>query len=235
MRTKNAARRTSIVDSFQKPALRSKVLVDAIQRRLFFTFPATFRLDFRTKRPHLDVPFIARPRGFRPPVAFRSPRSGERQDSPARSFATEKRRLSFLKLHSRRKRRPENSHRGGCLFLRDRALLFHFWQNKTVLLKRIGTVCVKQHGRTHPAFSHCALNSCERDLKTLRIGREWQEQPELSGACLHGNRQHTDGCDRQRRRVRLKIVWQEFQKEFAISRRHRKPQRPDVKDRFLVA
>src|SRR5260370_27893358 len=98
MRMKNAARRTSIVDSFDEPPLRSQVLVDAIQRGLFYTFPATFRLNFRTQRSHLDVPFIPRPRGFGPPVAFRSPRSGKRQDSPARPFATEKQRLSFLEL-----------------------------------------------------------------------------------------------------------------------------------------
>src|SRR6266516_626443 len=106
MPTKNAARRTSIVDSFHEPALRSQVLVNAIQFGLFFTLPVTIRLNFRTQRPHLDVPFIARPRSFGPPVAFRSPWSGERQDSPARSFTTEKRRLSFPKLDSCGERRP---------------------------------------------------------------------------------------------------------------------------------
>src|SRR6266403_5642859 len=111
MRTKNGARRTSIVDSFHEPALRTQVLVDAVQRSLFFASPATFGLNTLTQRPHLDVPFIACPVRFRPPITFRSPRSGERQDSPARSFATEKRRFSFLKINCRRKRRPEHSHR----------------------------------------------------------------------------------------------------------------------------
>src|SRR6266567_725374 len=102
MRTQNAVRRSSIVDSFHEPALRSQILVDAIQRGLFFTFLATFRSNCRTQRPHLNIPFIARPRGFGPPVAFRSPRSGKRQDSSAHPVATEKRRLSFLKLDTRR-------------------------------------------------------------------------------------------------------------------------------------
>src|SRR5216684_6390794 len=119
MRTKNGARRTSIVDSFHEPALRTQVLVDAVQSSLFFTLPATFGLNSLTQRPHLDVPFIACPLRFRPPITFRSPRSGERQDSSARAFTTEKRRFSFLKLNGRRKRRPENSHRSGSLFFRD--------------------------------------------------------------------------------------------------------------------
>src|SRR6266852_4075277 len=121
MRKRNVARRTSIVDSFHEPALRTQVLVDAVQRGLFFTFPATFGLNSLTQRPHLDVPFIACPLRFRPPITFRSPRSSERQDSSARAFTTEKRRLSFLKVHGRRKRRPVNSHRCCCLFFRGRA------------------------------------------------------------------------------------------------------------------
>src|SRR6266403_196878 len=116
MPTKNGARRISIVDSFHEPALRTQVLVDAVERSRFFTFLATLGLNSLPQRPHLDVPFIACPLRFRPPITFRSPRSGERQDSPAHSFAAKKRRLSFLKFHSRRKRRPENSHRCGCLF-----------------------------------------------------------------------------------------------------------------------
>src|SRR5882762_6357051 len=165
MPTRNAVRRTSIVDSFHEPALRSQILVDAVQRSLFFTFPATFGLNSLTQRPHLDVPFIACPLRFRPPIAFRCPRSGERQDSPPRAFATEKRRLSFLKINGRRKRRPENSHRCRCLSFRDRALFFHFRQNKTVLLIRIGSVRVEKHGRTHSAFPHHVLNTCKRDFK----------------------------------------------------------------------
>src|SRR5467141_3362847 len=110
MRTKNAAPRSSIVDSFHEPALRSQVLVDAVQLSLLFTFPANFGLNFLTQRPHLDVPFIACPLRFRPPIAVRSPRSGERQDSSARAFTTQKRRFSFLKLNAGRKRRSENSH-----------------------------------------------------------------------------------------------------------------------------
>src|SRR6266404_2531075 len=118
MRTKNGARRTSIVDSFHEPALRTQVLVDAVQRSLFFASPATFGLNTLTQRPHLDVPFIACPVRFRPPITFRSPRSGERQDSSARAFTTEKRRLSFLKINGRRKRRSVNSHCRGWSFCR---------------------------------------------------------------------------------------------------------------------
>src|SRR6267378_1790716 len=179
MRTKNEARRTSIVDSFHKPAFRSQVPVDAIQSGLFFTFPATFGLNSLTQRPHLDVPFIACPNRFRPPITFRSPRSGECQDSPARSFATEKRRFSFLKINCRRKRRPEHSHRCRRLSFRDLPFFFHFRQNKTVLLKGIGTVRIKEDGCSHSVFPYRALNACERDLKTPWIGRERQEQPEL--------------------------------------------------------
>src|SRR5260370_30012881 len=118
MRTKNGARRTSIVDSFHEPALCSQVLVDAVQCGLFVTFPATFGWNSLTQRPHLDVPFIACPFRFRPPITFRSPRSGERQDSSARAFTTEKRRLSFLKLHGRRQRRSVKSHCRGWSFCR---------------------------------------------------------------------------------------------------------------------
>src|SRR6266849_1820502 len=218
MLTKNAARRTSIVDSFHEPALRTQVLVDAVQSSLFFTFPTTFGLNSLTQRPHLDVPFIACPLRFRPPITFRSPRSGERQDSSARAFTTEKRRLSFLKVRSRRKRRPENSQRRGCLFFRDRVLFFHFQQNKMALLKCIRTVRVTQYGRTNPVFPYRALNPLERNFKTLRIGRERHEQPELLRARFRGNRHNADGRDGQRRRVLLKIEVQEFQKEFAISR-----------------
>src|SRR6266851_6246758 len=179
MRTKNGARRTSIVDSFHEPALCSQVFVDAVQSSLFVTFPATFGLNSLAQRPHLDVPFIACPLRFRPPITLRSPRSCERQDSPACAFATEKCRLSFLKINGRRKRRPENSHRCGCLFFRGRALFSHFRQNKTILLKRIRAVCVEKHGRTHPVVPYRALNACERDLKPPWIRRERQEQPEL--------------------------------------------------------
>src|SRR5882762_5883940 len=235
MRTRNAVRRTSIVDSFHEPALRSQVLIDAIQRGLFLIYAAIFLLNFRTQRVHRKVPFIARPRGFGPPVAFRSPRSGERQNSPVHSFASEKRRLSFLKVHSRLKRRSENPHRCCWPFFRDRALFFHFWQNKTVLLKPIGLVRVEKNGCTYPAFPHSALNSRERDFQTLRIGRERQEEPHLLGPCLHGSRQNSDRRDGQGRSVLLQIKLQESQKEFAISRRHRKANRPDVKGRFLGA
>src|SRR6266566_4242856 len=175
MQMRNAARRTSIVDSFHEPALRTQVLVDAVQRSLFFTLPATFALNSLTKRPHLDVPFIACPLRFRPPITFRSPRSSERQDSPARAFATEKRRLSFLKINGRRKRRAENSHRCRYLSFRDLPLFFHFRQKKTVLLKGIGTVPIKEDGRTYPVFPYRALNACERDLKTPWVRRERQE------------------------------------------------------------
>src|SRR5258708_7986833 len=172
MRTKNGARRTSIVDSFREPALCSQVLVEAVQCGLFVTFPATFGWTSLTQRPHLDVPFIACPFRFRPPITFRSPRSGERQDSPACAFATEKGRLSFLKLNGRLKRRPENSHRCRCLSFRDLPLFFHFRQNKTVLLKGIGTVRIKEDGCSHSVFPYRALNACERDCKASWVGRD---------------------------------------------------------------
>src|SRR5260370_1516660 len=176
MRTKNGARRTSIVDSFHEPALRSQVIVEAVQRSLSFTFPAAFRLNSLTQRPHLDVPFIACPLRFRPPIAFRSPRSSERQDSPAGAFATEKRRLSFLKINGRRKRRPENSHRCRCLSFRDLPIFFHFRQKKTVLLKGIRTVRIKEDRCTHPVFPYRVLNACKRDFKTLWIRSQRQEE-----------------------------------------------------------
>src|SRR5438094_8305069 len=109
MRTKNGARRTSIVDSFHEPALRTQVLVDAVQRSLFFTFPATFGLNSLTQRPHLDVPFIACPPPFRPPIAFRSPPSRERQDPPAGAFTSEEPRRSFLNLPGPRNPRSANA------------------------------------------------------------------------------------------------------------------------------
>src|ERR1700731_3775405 len=124
MRTRNAARRTSIVDSFHEPALRSQVLVHAIQRGLFFTVPPISGLNFWTQRLHLDVPFVPRPRGFGPPGTFRSPRSGERQNLPASPFTTEEDRLSFAELHARWKRRPIYSHCDGSLFFRDGRLFF---------------------------------------------------------------------------------------------------------------
>src|SRR6266403_218477 len=235
MQTKRAVPRTSIVNSFHEPTLRAQVFIDAIQRGLFFAFPVTIRLNFRSQRLDLDVPFIARPGGFAPPLAFRSPRSGERQDSSARAFTTEIRRSSFLELDGRSNWRPENSHRCGRLFFRDRALFFHFRQNKTLLLERVGTVRVEQYGGADSAFPYRVLNSCERDFETLGIGREWQEESQLLGPCLHESRQHADGRNRQRRRVLLKIELQEFQKKFVVSRRHWKPERPAVKDRFLAA
>src|ERR1700723_2882949 len=109
MRRRRATRRTSIVDSFHEPAFRSQVFVDAIYCGLFFIFPAVFRLNRGPQRTHDDVPFIARPCSFRPPVAFRSPWPGERQDLSAHSFAPEKSRLTILKLHGRWKWRPENA------------------------------------------------------------------------------------------------------------------------------
>src|SRR3984893_7933875 len=181
----NAVRRTSIVDSFHEPALRLQVLVNAIQRGFLFTFPTSFRLNFRSQRPHLDVPFIAGPRGLGPLVAFGSPRTGERQDSPARPIATEKRRLSFLKLNRSRKWSPVYSHRRSCLFFRDRTLFLHFRQNKPLLLKRVGAMRVEQHGRTDPTLPHRVLYSREGDFKTLRIGSERQQQPDSPESPRH--------------------------------------------------
>src|SRR2546425_833208 len=108
MRKRNGTRRTSIVDSFHEPALPSQVPVNAVERRFFLALLATFRLNFRTQRSHLDVPLVARPGAFGPPVAFCSPRPSERKDLPAHTFATEECRLSVLKVYRRRKRRPVN-------------------------------------------------------------------------------------------------------------------------------
>src|SRR5438874_12217387 len=46
---------------------------------------------------YLDVPFFARPRRFGPPVTFSSPRSSERKDLPANTFAAKEPWLSILK------------------------------------------------------------------------------------------------------------------------------------------
>src|SRR5215831_16852978 len=101
MQKRNEARRTSIVDSFHKPAFRAQVLINAIQRGLVFAAAGGFRLCLRAQRSCLDVPLLACPRGFRPPVAFSSPRPSERKDLPAHTFATEECRLSVLKVHRR--------------------------------------------------------------------------------------------------------------------------------------
>src|SRR2546427_3226021 len=126
MQMRNGARRTSIVDSFHEPALCAQVLVDAIQRGLVHTFLAVFRLNFRTQRAYLDVPFIAGPCSFGPPVAFSSPRSSERKDLPANTFAAKERWLSISEFNGCRKRRPINSHRCRCLFFCARVLFPHF-------------------------------------------------------------------------------------------------------------
>src|SRR5205823_435067 len=189
MRKRNVARRTSIVDSFHEPALRTQVLIDSIECSLVF-IPREFRSNFGTSRPYLDVPFFARPRRFGPPVTFSSPRSSERKDLPANTFAAKERWLSILKLNRCWERRPVNAHGRGRLASCGRLFFPNLRQNKPALLKRIRTVCVEQNWRTNAVFPDGVLNSRECDLKTLRVRREWQKQPKLLRTCLHRNRQH---------------------------------------------
>src|SRR6516225_6720187 len=126
MRKRNVARRTSIVDSFHEPALRSQILVNAIQRCPVFATAGGFGLYLGTQCPYLDVPFLARPPGIRPPVAFSSPRSSEREDLPANTFATKERRLTFLKFDVCRKGWPVNAHGRSSLLFCARGLFRHF-------------------------------------------------------------------------------------------------------------
>src|SRR5258708_24356136 len=126
MRKRNVARRTSIVDSFHEPALRTQVLINSIQCSLVFTIPREFRSNLGTQRPYLDVPLLARPWRFRPPVTFSFPRSCEREDLPANTLATEKRRPSFSKLDRRRKWRPVNAHHSSSSLFSASAFFPHF-------------------------------------------------------------------------------------------------------------
>src|SRR5215469_11192911 len=174
MRTRNGAQRSSIVDPFDEPALRPQVPVDTIERGFVLTRLAVFRWRVPAQRAHLDVPFIPGPHPFRPPSAFSSPRTGKRKDLPALAFTTEKCRFPFPKLHARRKRRPVDAHGRRRLFFPSRWLFLYFRQNKPVLLERIRTVRVEQHGHSYPAFPYRALYSREGDFKTSRIGRERQ-------------------------------------------------------------
>src|SRR5215472_7284291 len=194
MPTRCEAQRSSIVNSFDEPALHSQVLVDAIQRGLVLTL-VVFRLNFPRQCTHLNVPFIPSPHTFRPPLAFSSPRTSKSKDLPASAFATQKCRLPAAKLDARRKRRPVDSHGRGRLFLSNRGLFLYFRQNKTVLLKRIRTVRVEQYRRTCSAFPYQALDSQKGDLKTPRIGRERQEQSQLPRESFRRYRQHVDGSD----------------------------------------
>src|SRR5215472_12198195 len=98
MRKRNAARRTSIVDSFHEPALRAQVLVNSVQGCIGLTVASAILLNLWSQRPQLDVPFLAGPCGFRPPVALRSPRSGKSENLSASAFATQNTRLSFPEL-----------------------------------------------------------------------------------------------------------------------------------------
>lgn len=195
MRTQHEAQRSSIVDPFHEPALRSQVLVDAIQRGLVLTLLAVFRLNFPRQRTHLNVPFIPGPHTFRPPVAFSSPRTGKRTDLSANAFTAEKCRLPSPKLDARRKRRPVDSHGRFRLFFSNRELFLYFRQNKTLLLERIRTMRVEQYRRTCSAFPDQALDSREGDFKTVWIGRKRQEQSQLSQESFRRCRQHVDGSD----------------------------------------
>src|SRR5690348_11637356 len=126
MRKRNVARRTSIVDSFHEPALRTQVLINSIQCSLVFTIPREFRSNLGTYRPYLDVPLLARPCRFRPPLTFSFPWSREREDLPANTLATDKRRLSVLKFHVRRKWRPVNAHHSSSLLFSVSGFFSHF-------------------------------------------------------------------------------------------------------------
>src|SRR5216684_7471970 len=97
-----------------------------------------------------------------------------------------------------------------------------------------GFACEHVRNQGRLAFPHGALNSRERHFKTCRVRRERQKQPELLRAGFHRNRQHRHCADGGSRRVRFEIELQEFQQEFAVSRRHRKPQCPDMINRFLA-
>src|SRR5437879_5324905 len=205
MQKRNGARRTSIVDSFHKPALSMQVFIIAIQPGLAFATRCGFGVYLRMQCAHLDVPFLTRPLRFGPPVTFSSPRSSERKDLPANTFATKERWLSILKLNGCRKGRPVNSHGRGRLASCGRLFFPNLRQNKPALLKRIRTVCVEQNRRTNAVLSHCALNLREREFKTFGVGRERQKQTELLRTSLHRNRQHRNGDDWGRRRVRFEI------------------------------
>src|SRR5215469_5677780 len=117
MRRRRAVRRTSIVDSFHKPALSAQVLVHAVQRSLFFYGLTLFRSNPWPQRSYLNVPFFACPRGVGPPAPFRFPRTGECEDLPPNSFATQKHRLTLPGFDRSRKRRPVNAHRRCWLLL----------------------------------------------------------------------------------------------------------------------
>src|SRR5215470_6984092 len=127
MQKRNGVRRTSIVDSFHEPALRTQVPINAIQLGLAPIVPGGFRLNLRTQGSYLDVPFLAGPRRFGPPAALSSPRPSEREDLPADTFATEERWLCFLKLNGCRKGGPVNANHRSRLFFQTPALSAHFW------------------------------------------------------------------------------------------------------------
>src|SRR5262249_39551751 len=126
MRRRNAVRRTSIVDSFDKPALRTQVFVKPIQRGLRFATPSVFGVELGPQRPDLYVPLLACPGGFRPPVTFSSPRSGKSKNLPPYTLATDKCRLSILKFHGGGKWRPIDSHGYCCSVPGGRVFFRHF-------------------------------------------------------------------------------------------------------------
>src|SRR5215470_2309546 len=233
MRMRRAVRRTSIVDSFHKPALSVQVLADAIERGLLLGFPALFRSYPRPQRAHFHVPFLACPRGLGPPAAFRFPGSGKRKNLSAHSLASEIRRFVLARFHHSRKRRPVNSHGRCWALLRGGPSFLHFRQDKPVLPKRLRTMRIEQYRSANPAFPDGTLNSREGDFQTFRIGRERQEKSQLSGARLARNRQHANRDDRQRWRVRFEVQLQKLQKQFAVPRRNRKAKRSDMKDGFF--
>src|SRR5262249_52253194 len=176
MRTRNVARRTSIVDSFHEPALRAQVFVHAIERGLFFIVPSAFRLNPWPQRPHLDVPFFAGPCGFGPPVAIRSPRSGKRENLSASAFATQNGWLSFLELNICRQRWPVDAHSRSCWPFPGLAFFTHFVQHKPCLLKRVRIVGIQQHRGTNTAFAYSSLNSRKCDFKMPGVGRQRYEE-----------------------------------------------------------
>src|ERR1700752_3634121 len=100
---RRVVRRTSIVDSFHKPALCAQVLVEAIECGLSPNVPALFRPYGRPQRPHFHVPFFACPRGLGPPTTLPFPGAGERQDLPPHSLTSEEFRLALPGFHRGRK------------------------------------------------------------------------------------------------------------------------------------
>src|SRR5213080_2138862 len=126
-------------------------------------------MPLRTQHTHLDVPFVARPPGFAPPISLRPPRPGKREDWPARSFAGEARRLPFAQLDVCCKRRPVNPQRRFCISSFTIVFPHRLQLRETRLLKGIRPVRVEQFRRTDAPFTDGALNPRQSYFQTLRV------------------------------------------------------------------